>query len=303
MQRSKDKLAHEIHLISRCKAGEKEPFHPLITPYLHTIALVAYSILQNHEDAEETVQETVLKAFTHLEQLREGESFKAWLLQIATNEARMRLRKNRGRHFDSVEGQIKDREFQPRQFVEWRNIPSNELEQKELRVALMNALDGLTEAYREVLVLRDVQHLSSAETGKILGVSEAAVDTRLHRAHLQMREQLTTLFRRPTRKWIAKSVKMMALKGKRMLRIGMSCRRAMNELSNYTNEYISAELRRQIQEHLRFCDHCSVLLDTTRKVLYIVGDEEVFDLPFKCNQHWDLLVNKSAEGMRRASSA
>src|SRR5215472_16092928 len=142
MERCKDALAYELHLISLCKAGEKEQFHALVTPYLQTIALFVYSILQNHEDAEETVQETVLKAFTHLEQLRDGESFKAWLLQIAANEARMRRRKYRSHLFDSVEGQIKDREFQPRQFVEWQNIPSNELEQKELRAALINALNG-----------------------------------------------------------------------------------------------------------------------------------------------------------------
>lgn len=303
MERCRDTLAYELYLISRCKAGEKEQFHALITPYLRTIALFVYSILQNHEDAEEVVQETVLKAFTHLEQLRDGESFRAWLLQIAANEARMRLRQRRAHQFDSVEGQIKDLEFQPRQFVEWRNIPSNELEHKELRAALINALNCLTKGYREVFVLRDVQHLSSAETGRILGMSEAAVDTRLHRARLQMREQLTTLFQRPARRWIATSLKMMPLMGKRMLRKVISCRRAMDELSNYINERIAADLRKQIEEHLRVCNRCSILLDTTRKVLYIVGDEEVFDLPFKCNQNWDRLLNKTVEGMRGASSA
>lgn len=300
MEQSQDKLAREIDLISRCKAGATDQFQALITPYLRTIALVAYAILQSHHDTEEIVQETVLKAFIHLDQLRDGESFKAWLLQIAANEARMRLRKNRGYHFDSVEDEIKDREFQPRQFVEWRNIPSNELEQKELRTALMNALNGLNESYREVFILRDVQHLSSAETGRILGMSEGAVDTRLHRARLQMREQLTALFKRPTRKWIAKPVRMMSLMAKRMLRKVISCRRAMDELSNYINECLAAELRRQIEEHLRACDRCSVLLDTTRKVLYIVGDEAVFDLPFKCDQNWDRLLNKSVAGMRPA---
>jgi hypothetical protein len=77
----------------------------------------------------------------------------------------------------------------------------------------------------------------------------------------------------------------------------------MDELSNYINECIADELRRQIEEHLRVCDRCSVLVDSTRKVLYIVGDEEVFDLPFKCNQNWDQLLNKAVSGIRRASSA
>jgi hypothetical protein len=68
-------------------------------------------------------------------------------------------------------------------------------------------------------------------------------------------------------------------------------------------ERIGPDLRKQIEEHLRVCNRCSILLDTTRKVLYIVGDEEVFDLPFKCNQNWDRLLNKTVEGMRGASSA
>ncbi len=303
MERSKSLRTNQTDLISRCKAGDNEQFHALITPYLHTINLIAYSILQNREETEEVAQETVLKAFLHLRQLRDGESFKAWLLQIATNEARMRLRKYRSRQFDSVESQIRDREFQPRQFIEWRNIPSSELEQREIRTALFNALNGLDERYREVFILRDVNHLSSAETGKILGLSEGAVDTKLHRARLQMREQLSILFQRPTRKWIAKSAKMMALMGKRMLRRVISCRRVMDELSNYINECIAAELRKQMEEHLRACDRCSVLLDTTRKVLYVVGDDKVFDLPFKCNQNLDQLLNKTVEGMRPAPSA
>ena len=295
MERCKHTPAHEINLISRCKAGEKEQFQALISPYLHSISLIAYSILQNREDAREVAQETVLKAFLHLEQLREGESFKAWLLQIAANEARLRLRKYRSHLFDSVEAKIKDRAFQPRQFIEWRNIPSNELEQKELRAALVSALNCIAEGYREVFILRDVQHLSSAETGRILGISEAAVDTRLHRARLQMREQLTPLFKRPTRKWVSLSFKMMTLMGKRMLRRVISCRRVMGELSNYINECIAAELRKQMEEHLHVCDRCSLLLDTTRKVLYVVGDEMVFDLPFKCNQNWDQLKKKGQQ--------
>jgi len=215
-------------------------------------------------------------------------------LQIAANEARMRLRKYKPYLFESVEGEIKDREFQPRQFVEWRHIPSNELEQKELRAALMNALGDLAQGYREVFVLRDVDHLSSAETGKILGMSEAAVDTRLHRARLQMRERLTPLFKRPSRAWISKSFRMMKLMGNRMMRRVISCRRAMKELSNYINESIAAELRKQMEDHLCVCDRCSVLLDTTRKVLYVCGDDKVFDLPFKCDQNWGQLLDKAA---------
>ncbi len=180
--------AQERQLINDCKAGKREQFQLLISPYLHSIKLISYSILKNTSDMEEVTQESILKVLTHINQLREGESFKAWVLQIAGNEARMRLRKDRKHLYSSVEEEISEKPFQPRQFVNWRDIPSEELERKELRRVLTAALECLENGYREVFVLRDVQHLSAAETGRIVGISEGAVNTRLHRARLQMRD-------------------------------------------------------------------------------------------------------------------
>jgi RNA polymerase sigma-70 factor (ECF subfamily) len=290
MEPHKDASEREADLINRCITGDKESFDALITPYLHSISLVAYSISQNREDTEEIVQETALKAFMHLGQLRDHKSFKPWLLQIAANEARMILRKRT--QSVSIEGEIQERDYQPRQFVEWRNIPSKELERKEVRAAVMEGLRNLSEGSRAVFILRDVQHLSSAETAKILCLSEARVDTKLHRARLQMREHLTALFRKPTRQWIPMSLRMMALMGKQMMRRVISCRKVMAEISNYINQCIAGELQKAIEDHLRLCDRCSTVLDTTRKVLYIVGDDRVFDLPLKCTQNWDELLKK-----------
>jgi RNA polymerase sigma-70 factor (ECF subfamily) len=202
-----------------------------------------------------------------------------------------------------VEGDIQEREYQPHQFVESSNIPSAKLEQKELRDALFRGLNRLNDSYRTVLVLRDIQHLSSTETAGILNISQELVDIRLHRARLQMRKHVSSFFRRPTREWIPFSLRMMKIMGKTMLRRVISCRRVMKELSNYIDECVSEQLRKAIEEHLEQCDRCSTVLDTTRKVLYIVGDDKVFDLPFKCNQNWDRLLNKTAGGGQRASSA
>src|SRR5215471_2069180 len=113
--------SREAQLLSDCKAGNREQFQALITPYLKSIKLIAYSILQNQPDTEEVVQEAILKAFTHIKQLREGESFKAWVLQIAGNEARMRLRKDRKQLYSSLEQEIEKKHFHPRQFIDWRN--------------------------------------------------------------------------------------------------------------------------------------------------------------------------------------
>ncbi len=290
MAQTNGSRAEEARLISDCRAGNRGQFHEVVSPYLHSIKLVAYSILQNKADMEEVVQETILKAFTRLHQLRDEENFKAWLLQIAANEARMRLRKDRRHLFESVEQEINEKPFQPRQFVDWRNIPSRELERNELRNALSAALRCLDEGYRAVFVLRDVQHLSAIETGKILGLSEGAVNTRLHRARMQMREELTPLFKAPRSKPMAMSLKMMLLMGRTLMKKTISCRHVTREISNYIDGQLTPELRDRIEEHLRLCDRCSVVVDTCRKLLYIAGDEKVFDVPFECKVDWTQIM-------------
>jgi len=148
------------------------------------------------------VQEALLKAFLHLVQLRSDEKFKGWLFLIAVNEARMRRRKAHGHLFESLETEEKkddDGDFMPRQFADWRDIPSEIVEKKEIRSAVLRALENLPEKYREVFVLRDMQGLSVSETANILGVSTPAIKTQLHRARLQMREQLGPVF---GKRWI-----------------------------------------------------------------------------------------------------
>jgi RNA polymerase sigma-70 factor (ECF subfamily) len=187
----------EANLIRGVRAGRKELFYELIRPYERAIYLTAFSILRNQADAEEVAQETMLKAFSHLDQLRSDEKFKGWLLLIAVNEARMRRRKDHQHLFESIEDEAVETEegdFMPHQFADWREIPSEALDKREIRSAVQKALDGLPQKYREVFVLRDVQHLSVEETSKALGLSTSAVKTQLHRARLQIREQLVPVF-------------------------------------------------------------------------------------------------------------
>jgi RNA polymerase sigma factor (sigma-70 family) len=239
---------------------------------------------------EEVTQESVLKILTHINQLRDGESFKAWALQIAGNEARMRLRKDRKHLYSSVDEEINEKPFQPKQFVNWRNIPSEELERKELRQVLTAALECLEDGYREVFVLRDVQHLSAAETGRILGISEGAVNTRLHRARLQMREYVTPFFRAPRPMSMTMPLKMMLLMSKTWMRKTITCRHVTRQISAYIDGQLTPELRAKIDEHLRLCDRCSIVLDTTRKLLYVAGDEKVFEVPFECRVNWEQIT-------------
>jgi RNA polymerase sigma-70 factor (ECF subfamily) len=152
----------------------------------------ALSLLKNDADAEDVAQEAVLKAFKNLSRFRQEAKFSTWLIQIAINEAKMKLRKDRRHLYDSIEGgQLGDyADYIPRDFADWREIPSEALQQKELREALTKALASLPEKYRAVLILRDVQQLSITETAVVLGITEANVKTRLSRARLQMRDAL-----------------------------------------------------------------------------------------------------------------
>jgi RNA polymerase sigma-70 factor (ECF subfamily) len=186
----------EIALIERVCAGEKHLFYELIQPYERPVYIAAHSVLQNEADAEDVAQEAFLKAFAHLATFRKESKFSTWLIQIAINEARMRRRKDRKSLYESFDERqtAEDGDYFPKDFADWREIPSETLQRAELRQAIQRALASLDQKYREVFVMRDVQNLSITETAETLGISEAAVKTRLLRARLQMREALAPGF-------------------------------------------------------------------------------------------------------------
>ncbi len=191
-------------------AGQRECFHDLVRPYERSIYITAFAVLRNQADAEEAAQEAVLKAMTHLHQLSDPAKFKGWLLQIAANEARLKRRSRRDELYDSIDiEESSDGNFMPRDFADWREIPSETLERKEVRQAVAKSLAKLPEIYRQIFVLRDVDELSISECCEILGISEEAVKVRLHRARLRIREELAPVFRA---NWFSR---VLSFKGKR----------------------------------------------------------------------------------------
>ena len=188
----------ELALIRRVQGGDVDAFYDLVRPYERAVFLAALGLVKNDADAEDVAQETVLKAYKNLSRFRGDAKFSTWLIQIAINEAKMKLRKDRRHLYDSMEeGQLgEDGDYIPRDFADWREIPSESLERKEVRDALNCALNSLGEKYRSVIILRDGQQLSIAETAQVLGISEANVKTRLSRARLQLREALAPGFDR-----------------------------------------------------------------------------------------------------------
>src|SRR5215467_11984096 len=186
------KAARERELISRVLAGENNLFYELVQPYERGVFLAATSILGNDADGEDAAQEAIMKAYRNLARFRQESKFSTWLTQIAINEAKMKLRKDRRHLYESIDaGQdTNEGDYIPTDFADWREIPSEALEQSQLREALNNALKSLPQKYRAVLVLRDVQQMSISETAKLLQISEENVKSRTSRARLQMRDRL-----------------------------------------------------------------------------------------------------------------
>jgi RNA polymerase sigma-70 factor (ECF subfamily) len=181
----------EQELIRRIKNGERDLFYELIRPHERKIFVVALTILRNEADAEDAVQEAALKAFKNIAKFRAESRFSTWLVKITINEARMKRRKEHADIIEPIGGhQDEEGNYIPRDFADWREIPLQALERKELRQRLSQALASLREKYREVFVLRDMQRLTIDETANVLGITAASVKVRLLRARLMLRDLL-----------------------------------------------------------------------------------------------------------------
>jgi RNA polymerase sigma-70 factor, ECF subfamily len=185
----------ESALIRRIQDGERGLFYELVRPYERRVYSAAFAILRNEADAEDAAQEAVLKALKNIRQFRGEARFSTWLIQITVNEARMRIRRQHSELMQPIaDQQNEEGDYVPRDFADWREIPSEALERKEVRQKLAEALASLGEKYREVFLLRDVERLSIEETAKTLGITRASVKTRLLRARLMLRDLLAPGF-------------------------------------------------------------------------------------------------------------
>jgi RNA polymerase sigma-70 factor (ECF subfamily) len=181
----------EQYLISQVQRGQHELFYELVRPYERRVYAAAMAILRNEADAEDAAQEAMLKAFANIRQFRAEARFSTWLIQITVNEALMRRRRERTVVMEGIDDRRDDEaDYAPRDFADWREIPSEALERKEIRQRLAEALGTLDRKYREVFVLRDMEHLNIQETAEALGISVGSVKTRLLRARLMLRDLL-----------------------------------------------------------------------------------------------------------------
>ncbi len=193
-------IEREKELIARIIAGETDLFHELIRPYERMVYLSILTMLRNEQEAEDAAQEVMVNAFRHLKSFRGDAKFSTWLVTIAMNEGRQRLRKAKGVQVESLDETKDDRDgdFTPAVLTDWREIPSEALEKKEMRQKLREAVEQLPPIYREVLVLRDLQELNQEETASALGINITLVKVRLHRARMMLQKLLAPYLRAAT---------------------------------------------------------------------------------------------------------
>jgi RNA polymerase sigma-70 factor (ECF subfamily) len=196
----------EAQLVSAAKAGDTAAFEELLNRYERKIFRLGMNITQNREDAEDVMQDAFLKSFQNLDRFHGDSRFYTWLVRIAVNEALMKLRKRRPNQvsLDEPMGDDADNSFF-REIEDWGPSPEQRFAQTELNEILNQVVGELEPIFRVVFILRDVEQISTEETARILGISEAAVKSRLLRARLKLRLKLNKYFRRGERSELQES--------------------------------------------------------------------------------------------------
>ena len=181
--------------IEALRDGDRAEFARLVEAYSPMIYHLGLKMLNNPQDAEDILQETFIKAYRHIGNFDGRSSVSTWLYRIATNEALMSIRRKRPETISFDVPSVYDTEPQePLQIVDWCCLPEDEFLTSEGRSRLDEAANRLPTSLRVVFILRDIEGLSTRETAEVLEISEMAVKTRLSRARLRLREDLSEYF-------------------------------------------------------------------------------------------------------------
>jgi RNA polymerase sigma-70 factor (ECF subfamily) len=182
-------------------AGDPEAFDHFVDHFRAKIYHYSWLMCGHREDAEEVAQETLLKVFESAEQLREPDKVKSWVFRIAKNACLMKRRKSifappRELSLDELMPTKRQDGNQVQiEIADWSSLPDGKALQSEMKGLLEKAIRELPEIYRSVILLRDMEELSTQEAAQILDVSDDVVKTRLHRARLAIRQTLDEYLR------------------------------------------------------------------------------------------------------------
>jgi RNA polymerase sigma-70 factor (ECF subfamily) len=191
----------EIQLARDLLSGKPEAFDRFVEVFRTKIFQYTLLMCGHHEDAEEVAQDTLLKVFENIDQLREPERVRAWVFRIARNACYMKRR----RSVFAPSQELSLEEFLPAadhsgerrklEIADWSALPEDEYLRGELRRVIREAISELPDIYRSVILLRDMEELTTEEAAQALEVSQEVVKTRLHRARLAIRQKLDDYLR------------------------------------------------------------------------------------------------------------
>jgi len=182
----------ELRLITAIVAGDTQLFHELIRPYERRVYSLTFCFMKNREDAADVAQEAFIKAYRNLWTFRGDSKFSTWLITIALNEARNRLRRQATVQIVSLDGPAREEwTMSPAVLSDWRELASDIVERKEIRQILQRAVARLPKIYQQVFLLRDVEELNVNETAQILNITTSLVKVRTHRARIMLQRFLT----------------------------------------------------------------------------------------------------------------
>lgn len=191
----------EIDLARRLITGDAEAFDRFVEHFRAKIFHYSWLMCGDREDAEEVAQDTLLNVFENFDQLREPRRVRPWVFRIAKNACLMKRRKSvfAPAHELSLEEFIPSSNHEDGdvklQIADWSDLPDAQALQSEMKYVLERAIGDLPEIYRSVVLLRDMEELSTQETAQILDLTEDTVKTRLHRARLALRQKLDEYLR------------------------------------------------------------------------------------------------------------
>jgi len=185
----------DAELVQLAQGGETRAFDELVRRYQDKVFRLSFKILRHEDDAAEAVQDAFLSAYRGLRNFKAESTFSTWLYRIATNAALMKYRRRRDGHvsYEQSQGAIEDAE--PMAIADWAAQPLEELLDAETREILSREVERLPANEREVFVLRDIMEQSNEQVAKELGLSVAAVKSRLHRARVHLRDRVNRYFR------------------------------------------------------------------------------------------------------------
>jgi RNA polymerase sigma-70 factor (ECF subfamily) len=184
-------------LVKRAQGGDSSAFDELVRRYTNIVYRILYKILRHEEDTQDALQDTFVSAYRALPRFRQDAKFSTWIYRIATNAALMKARARRT-NLVSLDHPSEDPDAQHAwELPDWSATPDEEIMTDETRRIMEDAIQSLPAEQRAAFVLHDIQDLSSADTAAAMGITVSAVNSRLHRARVFLRDRIGRHLRTP----------------------------------------------------------------------------------------------------------